>query len=436
MENPTRILAVDDSVTIRKALELILVPAGHHVQFAVNGADAVARAREMRPDIVLLDFILPDMRGTEVCRELLADPQTRDLPVVLISARGAEIQQAYNDIDNVVDYLAKPFTPDAVLRVIAEVLATRPVPGVAATGCSEPMGVPAATAGVRSAGADTPLEENEETSPRAEAPAASRPAPPPAIGVQGEPGASPASARPAARHEVEAMFETLCAGLEGVYVEEIDTPAGAGADRARSYTELASRLARQLGETLEQAESGQRFRLYGDGSIRSLDEALLDTYRRVCRLLFRAVAAGALGIEEADRQRQRLLIVCPRDSECHEALAALAGEPGEAHAFLVDSSFRQLPVLARLFGPTHLIVDFGRGPAIAQQIALVRSLSESRHAELLEIRGHEDLAGIDPPADAVFAAGPGLQEALRSHLRPEPSRTEIVEPPAARAAGA
>src|SRR5262245_15543737 len=126
MEQPVHILACDDSVTIRKALELILVPAGFQVEFAVNGAEAIEKAKQSAPSILLLDFILPDLRGTEVCRELLADPQTRQIPVVLISARGAEIRQAYHDVDNVIDYLTKPFTPDAVLGVIRDVLASQP----------------------------------------------------------------------------------------------------------------------------------------------------------------------------------------------------------------------------------------------------------------------------------------------------------------------
>jgi len=428
MENPTRILAVDDSVTIRKALELILVPAGFKVEFAVNGAEAIDKAKQFQPAVVLLDFILPDMRGTEVCRELLAEPETRHLPVVLISARGAEIRQAYHDVDNVVDYLTKPFTPEAVLGVIREVLAAQPVQPAEAPplpAAAAPVAAPQDSAPA-DIDAEAEVEELEAEAPAAAPVAVAAAAPPP------EPRAASAPAplqavppAPTARDGLEAMFETLRAGLEGVYVEEMDTPRGAGADPTHSYTELVSRLSQQLGETLEQAESRQRFRLYGDGSVRSLDESLLETYRRVCRLLFRAVASGAVG-EAATRERPRVLIVSPRDGDSHDLLAGLARDPGEAHAFHVASDYRQLPMLVRLYAPTHLVVDAGRGGAIWEQLKTLRSLPEARRTQILAIshgEARESAAFADLGADAVLEAGPGLQEAIRRRLSPALSAT-------------
>src|SRR3990172_12431048 len=80
-------------------------------------------ARGFRPAAILLDFILPDMRGPEVCRRLAADPDTARIPVVLISAKGAEIQQAYQDVGNVVGYIAKPFTPETIIEMLGDVVA-------------------------------------------------------------------------------------------------------------------------------------------------------------------------------------------------------------------------------------------------------------------------------------------------------------------------
>lgn len=418
MDTPTRILAVDDSVTIRKALELILVPAGFKVEFAVNGVEAIEKAKQFQPAIVLLDFILPDLRGTEVCRELLADPQTRNLPVVLISARGAEIRQAYHDVDNVVDYLTKPFTPDAVLGVIRDVLAAQAEKPLAAAPIAEAVPQPEPAA-VEPEPIEVPAAEVAMPMTAEPEPAASV-TPPQAEAVALDLDETPAPAAPVSRDGLEAMFETLRAGLEGVYVEEMETPRGAGADPTHSYTDLASRLAQQLGETLDQAESRQRFRLYGDGSVRSLDESLLETYRRVCRLLFRAVAAGAIG-ESAPHERPRVLIVCPRDSESHEVLSGLARDPGEAHVFAVSSDYRQLPMLVRLYAPTHLVVDTGRGAGILEQLKAVRAMPEARRSQMLAV-SHGDSPNsphlADLGADAVLEAGPGLQEAIRRRLSP------------------
>src|SRR5579862_5213842 len=123
MDTPPRLLAIDDSPTIRKAFELILVPAGYPLELAATAAEGLEKARTASPAVVLLDFILPDMRGSEVARELLADARTAHLPVVLISTKGAEIRQAYRDIPNVVAYLTKPFTPDQLLATVNETAA-------------------------------------------------------------------------------------------------------------------------------------------------------------------------------------------------------------------------------------------------------------------------------------------------------------------------
>ena len=114
---------VDDSATIRKAMELVLDPADYDLELAASGSEAVAKAIEFQPQVILLDFILPDMRGADVCQKLSEDPTTAGIPVVLISAKGAEIRQAYDNIPSVVSYITKPFTPAGVTSVIDEAIA-------------------------------------------------------------------------------------------------------------------------------------------------------------------------------------------------------------------------------------------------------------------------------------------------------------------------
>ena len=327
MDARARILGVDDSLTIRKALEIVLKPAGYELELAADGVEALAKAKALQPALILLDFILPDMRGTDVCRQLAADPETAHIPVVLISAKGAEIEQAYRDVSNVVSYIAKPFKPPLLTGVVAEVLAR------AATGELVKLSLPVDEA-------QTPA-----TPPPQVLPTASAPEPPPWVAsdtVTATSDAAPthelempasgngtpavadelddvehdeaidalhdAAVTAAARRErIEWMFETLRSSLEGVYVEEVDTPTGAAADQAKTYRDLIEQLSHQLEEGLHHANSGARYRLYGDGSIRSFDEALLDVFRRSCRVLLRAAAAGT-GAHETVAHTARILI--------------------------------------------------------------------------------------------------------------------------------
>jgi len=423
MTDSVRVLAVDDSLTIRKALELILIPAGHDVTFAASGAEALEQARQAPPGVILLDFILPDMRGSEVCRQLRDDPRTAQVPVVLISARGAEIQQAYHDAPNVVRYLPKPFAPEDVLAVVAEIgaagLAVSSQDAAAApeTAAPEPAGATASAAPADAAETSLQLPDSGGgTAPDEPTYAAAEDsADDPAESTVPLPG----SIDGAARGAIETMLEALRGGLEGVYVEELDT-SGALADRARSYTDVATRLREQLGEALRQAESGASAALCEDGSIRSLADTLLDSYRRVCRLLFRAAASGALDAGAATAARPRVLIACHRDSPVYPALARAADEAGEDWiAVRVAADFRQLPMTVRLFGPTHVLVDAGRAGPAWQQVQLARRLPEGRRMQVVGLQSAGIAADAAVAADAVVVpASADLLALLRGHVDP------------------
>ena len=405
MDEQIQILVVDDSATIRTALQLILTPTGHALEFASTGAEAIEKAATQPTSIILLDFILPDMRGTEVCRALLANERTRRIPVVLVSARGAEIRQAYQDVDNVVAYLTKPFTPDQVHDCIQDVLAL--VEG----------------------GGDPSRDRGHGRARRRDAGRGDRPAgrgtgPPPTAWLDAEDeidedgDAEPLPAAPLAaapRESLDAIFETLRAGLEGVHVEEADTPAGAAADRSRSYADLASHLSRQLGETLAQATSGARYSLCSDGSIRSLEDSLLDAYRRVCRLVFRSVTTGVAS-PQAGEHSARVLVVGRADGETSEAVDA-AARGADWHLFRIASGFCQLPLMARLYGPSHLIVDLS-GPTLWTELATLRQMTESRRLRVIGVVAADATAPDETQLarhgiGTVVVAGPRLAEELR-----------------------
>jgi len=411
MDESPRVLGVDDSLTIRKALELVLKPAGYNLELAASGAEAVEKARGFHPAVLLLDFILPDMAGTEVCKRLASDPETADIPIVLVSAKGAEIRQAYQDVRNVVSYITKPFTPDVVTGVVADVLEQL------RAGTLTMEKVPPAEAPVvpeeAEAVAAAPEPVAQEIAPEAvepweEAEELYEPLAP----------VSDATAERARRDSLEMMFETLRAGLEGVYVEEVETRAAG--DTPRAYTELASQLAERFSETLLQARSGVRFALNKDGSLRSLDEALLAAFRRVCRLLFRAVSDGAVESEESGGS-VRLLLVCSGESALRETFETIRAESSGWNVLIVAERFRQLPLLTRLYGPTHLIVEASRGGAISDQVKLIHSMPESRRLQVLGLTSPGGPASADVDwkelgIETWLEDGPGLAAAVLDHV--------------------
>ena len=147
MPTPKKILSIDDSLTIRKLIENALKPGGYEVLLAASGEEGFRLAVEAQPDLILLDYVLPDVRGVEFCQRLSAEESTRHTPVLLISGHGSAIQELYRDCGNVVDYLTKPFAANVLQAVVANVLsrsAAQPAAGGASPVVSAPTAVTAA----------------------------------------------------------------------------------------------------------------------------------------------------------------------------------------------------------------------------------------------------------------------------------------------------
>jgi DNA-binding response OmpR family regulator len=113
-----RVLVIDDSPTITKVVQLVLTKGGFHVQTAPDGEAGLAAARADRPALILLDFVMPKMNGYQFCRELHADPALRDIPVVLMSAKGDQVGERFVKVMGIVDYITKPFSPEAITAVV------------------------------------------------------------------------------------------------------------------------------------------------------------------------------------------------------------------------------------------------------------------------------------------------------------------------------
>lgn len=131
LAKPT-ILVVEDEAPLMTLLRYNLEKQGFKVEEAADGQEALLRVSEARPDLVLLDWMLPALSGIEVCRQLRRRPNTRDLPIIMVTAR-TEDQDAVRALDTGADdYIAKPFVMDALLARIRALL--RRSGGVAAKG--------------------------------------------------------------------------------------------------------------------------------------------------------------------------------------------------------------------------------------------------------------------------------------------------------------
>ena len=119
------ILVVDDSPTILKLVEMTLAKAGFHVSTADCGEVGILAASEKPPDLLLLDYLLPDLNGDDVCRAISGNVALATVPVVVMSAKGEEAGACFSSLGSVVDILPKPFSPDALLAVVHHALEKR-----------------------------------------------------------------------------------------------------------------------------------------------------------------------------------------------------------------------------------------------------------------------------------------------------------------------
>ena len=124
MSPPATILLAEDDRILRKAGEATLKKRGYAVIAAVDGEDALAKAREHKPDLILLDVIMPKMQGFEVLANLKTDAATRDIPVIMLSNLQDESDVRKATDAGALDYLVKSNVPlDVLAARIAEALA-------------------------------------------------------------------------------------------------------------------------------------------------------------------------------------------------------------------------------------------------------------------------------------------------------------------------
>jgi two-component system phosphate regulon response regulator PhoB len=122
-----RILIVEDEQALNLLLRYNLESEGFDVEVVERGDDAETRVRENTPDLVILDWMLPGVSGIEICRRLRARPETRQLPILMLTARGEEAERVRGLSTGADDYVVKPFSlPELLARVHALLRRSKP----------------------------------------------------------------------------------------------------------------------------------------------------------------------------------------------------------------------------------------------------------------------------------------------------------------------
>ncbi len=117
------ILVVDDDADIRDMLQFKLAKAGYEVHTEEDGETGLAAARELQPDLILLDWMMPRLTGPEVCRELRAADDTARVPVILLTAKAQEADVQRGFATGADDYISKPFSPRELMSRVQALLA-------------------------------------------------------------------------------------------------------------------------------------------------------------------------------------------------------------------------------------------------------------------------------------------------------------------------
>ena len=113
-----KVMVVDDAVSELRLMESILKSAGHQVLSFVDGDQLEDKCTRERPDLVLLDIVMPKRNGYEILRALKKDERTRAMPVILVSSKNQESDRVWGKRQGADDYLPKPFTADQLLNMV------------------------------------------------------------------------------------------------------------------------------------------------------------------------------------------------------------------------------------------------------------------------------------------------------------------------------
>ena len=127
MKKKPRILVADDDAFIRRPLEWILSQEGFTAETARDGDECMEALRNNPPDLLILDVMMPGLDGFEICRRMKDDPKLRQIPVILLSARGREHDRERGMALGAAEYMTKPYSPTDLMQRIRGLLEPCPV---------------------------------------------------------------------------------------------------------------------------------------------------------------------------------------------------------------------------------------------------------------------------------------------------------------------
>ncbi len=116
-----KILVVDDSPTERFFLSELLTRKGYQVRIAESGEEALAQAKQEKPDLILMDVVMPGLNGFQATRAIAKDLETKDIPIIMCTTKGQETDKVWGMRQGARDYIVKPVNQDELLKKIAAI---------------------------------------------------------------------------------------------------------------------------------------------------------------------------------------------------------------------------------------------------------------------------------------------------------------------------
>jgi two-component system alkaline phosphatase synthesis response regulator PhoP len=116
------ILVTDDDPYVQRSLSFVFRKEGFEVEVASNGEEALKKAKELKPKIIFLDLMMPKLNGFDACRAIKSDKELRDCYVIILTAKGQELDKERGLSAGANDYITKPFSPKEVVAKVRSVL--------------------------------------------------------------------------------------------------------------------------------------------------------------------------------------------------------------------------------------------------------------------------------------------------------------------------